>query len=310
MEQANPVHVVGKVGAWTDDGQPASGEMMQQRCNICGCTKSQAIFNEDGIDILRCLHCDHVYSSFKADSHYDKYWGDEVGEGDHSYWSKARARMHQDFFRKFLAEGSGRLLDMGCGLGFFLKAIEPYSKWETYGREISPAAVRYARDTLGLRNVICSRLDDTDLPQSSFSLITMWDVIEHILHPDPVLRHCHSLLKSNGICFIRTPNVYPQLLRARVGRRLRHADRGFTYLQPRDHAHHYSMCSIRRLLERNGFTRIDFLHLHPIQGGFWNRNGVMQAAKNACFHIVRGLAIVTGGHMNLDNLFVVAHKEC
>jgi SAM-dependent methyltransferase len=244
-----------------------------------------------------------------ANSHYDQFWGDEIAESDHSYWSEARARMHQDFVTTFLAESSGRLLDMGCGLGYFLKAIQPYPNWDTYGREISPAAVRYARDTLGLKNVICSRLEDTDLPQDSFNLITMWDVIEHIPTPDPVLRRCHSLLTSDGICFIRTPNVHLQLLRARVGRWLWRRDHGYTYLQPRDHAHHYSMRSIRQLLERNGFTRIEFLHLHPIQGGFGNWSGVTRVVKNTWFQLVRGLTIATAGRMNLDNLFVIARKD-
>lgn len=292
-----------------DNVRPASGRTTQLRCNMCGCTNTKAIFEEDGIDIVRCLNCDHVYSSFLADSHYDKFWGDEIGVGDHSYWSQARTRMHQDFITTCLTEKAGRLLDMGCGLGFFLKAIQPYSNWETYGREISPAAVRYARDTLGLTNVMCSRLEDTDLPQDSFNLITMWDVIEHIPTPDPVLRHCQLLLKRNGICFIRTPNVHLQLLRARVGRWLWRRDHGHTYLQPRDHAHHYSMRSIRELLERNGFTRIEFLHLHPIHSGFGNWSGVTRVVKNTWFQLVRGLAIATAGRMNLDNLFVIARKD-
>ena len=37
------------------------------------------------------------------------------------------------------------------------------------------------------------------------------------------------------------------------------------YLRARDHAHQYSMSSIRKLLERNGFTRIQFVHLPPVQ---------------------------------------------
>jgi SAM-dependent methyltransferase len=217
--------------------------------------------------------------------------------------------MHQDFFDRFLIGRSGRLLDMGCGLGFFLKAMAPYADWKAYGCEISPAAVRYARDTLGLTNVICSRLEDVDLPQSSFDIVTIWDVIEHLLRPDPLLRACHALLREGGICFIRTPNIAVQLPRARLQKLLRGMQPDVAYLQARDHLHHYSMSSIRRLLERNGFSRIEFVHLHPIQGAAVSKSGFLPVMKNTCFEVVRALAVVSRGHLNFNNLFVLAHRD-
>jgi 2-polyprenyl-3-methyl-5-hydroxy-6-metoxy-1,4-benzoquinol methylase len=217
--------------------------------------------------------------------------------------------MYQDFFEKFVVGRSGRFLDMGCGLGFFLKAIAVHSNWEAYGCEISPAAVRYAHKTLGLDNVICSRLEAVDLPQNSFDLITMWDVIDHILWPDPLLRRCHTLLREGGICFLRTPNIWVQLPRARLKKLLRGMRPDLIYLQARDHPHQYSMSSIRRLLERNGFSRVEFVHLHPIRSVSANKRGFLRGVKNVWFEAVRTLATVSGGHLNFDNLFVVAHKE-
>lgn len=279
------------------------------QCLLCGGIRHRPIFSEFGIDILRCCECHHVFSSFAADPHYDGFWGEAVADSDHFYWNKARARMHQDFFKRFLDGRSGRLLDMGCGLGFFLKRIEAYSSWETYGCEISPAAVRYAHKTLGLDNVVCSRLEDINLPQNTFDLITIWDVIEHILRPDPLLRRCHSLLKEGGICFMRTPNISIQLPRARLKKMLRGIQPGLIYLQARDHLHHYSMSSIRKLLMRNGFSRVEFIHLHPIQSISANEGGFLRGVKNVWFEAACALATVSGGRLNFDNLFVVAHKE-
>jgi 2-polyprenyl-3-methyl-5-hydroxy-6-metoxy-1,4-benzoquinol methylase len=277
-------------------------------CLLCGELRHRSIFNEFGIDILRCRRCRHVFSSFAANPHYDEFWGEEITAGDHFYWNKARGRMHQDFFEKFLVGRSGRLLDMGCGLGFFLKAMAPYANWEAQGCEISPAAVRYARDTLGLTNVICSRLEDAELPPRSFDIITIWDVIEHLLSPDPLLKACHTLLKEGGICFIRTPNIFVQLPRARLQKLLRSMQPDVAYLQARDHLHHYSMSSIRRLLERHGFTRIEFVHLHPIEGIAVSKSGFLPGVKNACFEVVRALSVVSRGRLNFDNLFVIAHR--
>ena len=84
---------------------------------------------------------------------------------------------------------------------------------------------------------------------------------------------------------------------------------GVTYLQARDHAHHYSMASLRRLLERNGFSRIEFLHLRPVGSLSTRQRWLRQGLKNLGFEAVRALAVLSRGRLNLDNLFVVARKE-
>jgi SAM-dependent methyltransferase len=219
--------------------------------------------------------------------------------------------MHRDFFERFVEGRSGRLLDMGSGLGFFLKAMARYKEWEAYGCEISPAAVRFAREQLGLDKVQCARLQDADLPRDSFDIIVMWDVLDHMARPDPLLARCRTLLKEDGILFIRTPNVAAQLLRARVVKALGGIRAGMKCLQPSDHPHHYSMRSLTALLRRNGFTGVSFIHLHPVgseSGTRW-RATLTTLVKTMTYQMVRTLAVCTGGRQNLDNLFVIARKS-
>jgi 2-polyprenyl-3-methyl-5-hydroxy-6-metoxy-1,4-benzoquinol methylase len=213
--------------------------------------------------------------------------------------------MYQDFVRTFLTGRSGRLLDIGCGLGYFLRRVSATGSWEGYGSEISPAAVRYAREKLGIANIVCGRPAELELPEQSFDVITLWDVIDHLPAPDPVLQRCRALLRNGGFCFIRTPNVTTQLARARFTKLVRGMQPDLKYLQADHHFHHYSTSSITRLLERNGFAGVEFTHLHPVQAS----NGwFMRRARNLCFDAIRGLAVVTGGRVNLDNLFVLARR--
>jgi 2-polyprenyl-3-methyl-5-hydroxy-6-metoxy-1,4-benzoquinol methylase len=309
----NPTHGVEATRASERFGETTNGNRVRLAplaCLMCGGGQHRVVFTELGIDILRCKSCAHVFSSFRADPHYSGFWGGEVAPGVHHYWSKARARMHRDFFKRFIEGRAGRLLDMGSGLGFFLKAMAAYQDWDAYGCEISPAAVKHAREHLGLENVICSPLQDADLPHGSFDIITLWDVLDHIPRPDPLLSHAHALLKSGGILFIRTPNVATQLLRARVMKAVAGVQPEKGYLQGADHPHHYSMRSIRALLNRNGFADVAFIHLHPIgsvSGTGW-KPMLVGPLKTMSYQGLRALAVCTGGRLNFDNLFVVGRK--
>jgi 2-polyprenyl-3-methyl-5-hydroxy-6-metoxy-1,4-benzoquinol methylase len=262
---------------------------------------------DSGIAVLRCRECGHVFSSYHFDTHYKGFWGDEVPDAG-LYWKHARVGMYREFQRTFVAGRSGRLLDMGAGLGFFLKEMASYPSWESYGSEISDAAVRYAREELGLTRVACTRLEESGWPDGSFDIVTMWDVIDHLPAPDPVLKRCHALLKDGGICFIRTPNISLQLLRARWRKFWGGTRPGTIYLQARDHAHHYSPASIRTLLTRNGFTPIRFIHLRPIATSPEGKRRIVPGVRALGFEAVRALDVLTGRRLNFDNLFVVATK--
>jgi SAM-dependent methyltransferase len=217
--------------------------------------------------------------------------------------------MYAGFCEQFIIGKSGRLLDVGCGLGFFVKALEPFQDWQTVGCEISDAAVQFARTRLGLANVM--RLDKTgelDFPPNSFDIVTLWDVLEHLPCPDPLLINLRSILKQEGLLFLHTPNVQVQLLKARLKKLLKGMQPGLYYLEAKDHVHLYSMRSIRRLLERNGFSRVAFVHLPPIQGVAGSRSRFPIIVKNQWFWCAKAAFDLSFGLVNVDNLFVVAEK--
>jgi 2-polyprenyl-3-methyl-5-hydroxy-6-metoxy-1,4-benzoquinol methylase len=284
--------------------QPAVG----QACPLCGGLQHRSVFTEFDIVILQCRQCRHVFSSYPSEPHYENFWGDQVDDSDHLYWKTSRARMYEDFFRRFIAGRSGRLLDMGSGLGFFLTLMARYPSWESYGSEISSAAVRYAREKLGLVNVECTKLEDSQWPQGSFDIVTIWDVLDHVLYPDPFLRRCRALLKEGGFCFIRVPNVAMHLPRARMKKLLWGMRSNMRYLQARDHPHHYSASSVRTVLERNGFVQIQFMHLRPVDSIAHPGNPLARGLRDVWFQAVRALDVLSRGRLNYDNLFVIARK--
>ena len=208
---------------------------MNRKCIICGESRSDVVFEEFDIDILGCQTSGHVFSSYQADQYHNGYFGEEVASEDQFWWDQAHEKMYDDFCDRFMVGKSGELLDVGCGLGYFVRRISSFPNWEVVGYEISKAAVEFAQDKLGLENVLHGRAEEADFPERNFDIITMWDVIEHIPNPDPMLSHLSSLLKDDGFLFLHTPNVHIQLPKARITKLLRGMNPRLHYLEAKDH---------------------------------------------------------------------------
>ncbi|MGQ0720850.1 MAG: class I SAM-dependent methyltransferase [Candidatus Eiseniibacteriota bacterium] len=279
-------------------------------CLLCGGEAHDVVFREFGVDVLRCRRCAHVFSAHDGASDYEGYWGDRVVDAGEFYWDRAHGAIWQDFFARFVAgRPPGRLLDVGCGLGYFVRAMQrSFPEWETEGWEISPAAVRHAREVLAVRNVHQGRIEPGTLPEGRFDVVTLWDVLEHLREPDPLLRALRAALKPDGRLYLHTPNVDVQVPKAKIKRLLRGMKAGVHYLEARDHLHLYSPRTVRMLLERCGFADVSVFHQRPIQSVSGSRSALLRAAKNAGFAGARVLDGVTGGRLNLDNLHVTARR--
>lgn len=284
--------------------------MPVKTCIVCGGSGSSVVFSEMGIDMLRCSQCGHVFSSFEAEQAYDGYFGyDTEGPGDTFWWDQAHVKMCDDFCSRFVAGRSGRLLDIGCGMGFFLKSMEEYPSWEALGYEISPVAVAFARDRLGLSNVEQGDVLESGMDSRSFDLVTMWDVIEHIPDPDPILSFVNRILADEGLFFLHTPNASIQLPKAKLKRLLKGSREGVHYLEARDHVNLYTASTLKAVLGRNGFNRVDFTHLRPIQSVSGGKARALILLKNLWYWMAVAIFLLSRKKVNLDNLFVLARKK-
>ncbi|NIP99069.1 MAG: methyltransferase domain-containing protein, partial [Nitrospinaceae bacterium] len=136
----------------------------------------------------------------------------------------------------------GKLLDIGCGAGFFLDAARDRG-WTPYGIDIVPDFVRFARDELRLSHVHCLPLEQTEFADDFFDAVVLWDLIEHLPHPGACLREIHRILRPGGLVVLWTPNVKNAVyLKARWY--------GYT---PTQHLYFFSPRTLARLLEGSGF---------------------------------------------------------
>lgn len=273
-------------------------------CPWCGSRRARLIWVEAGYGYVRCT-CGGVFSNL-SEAEYQRarhnVWNEEVTDAATlAFYGAARERAHADFLDRHPPAGNGRLLDVGCGLGFFLARAQERG-WNVHGVDTSPAWVEHANARLGAHRVELATVDEAGVTPGSFALVTAWDVIEHVFEPVPFLARLRALLAPGGRLFIRTPNlayVYP-VYAAR--RRLLGHD---VELGPTNHVVYFTAATMRRALAQAGLRASAWPALVPPQVALapngraapTDRERRIVAAKNQYARLAGGLARATGGRL-------------
>lgn len=98
----------------------------------------------------------------------------------------------------------GKLLDVGCGNGSFLKLARSCG-WEVVGLDPDPKAIQNAKN-YGLEAYI-GGIEYFTGEEELFDFISLNHVIEHVHNPVATLKSCYALLKPGGRLWVETPNI-------------------------------------------------------------------------------------------------------
>jgi len=127
---------------------------------------------------------------------------------------KRVAMYEQEIARIEKFKSSGRVLDVGCGIGVFLEKFSA-QKWDRYGVDVSDVAIKEAR----ARGIKVREFHEAyDYPDSFFDVIIFRGSLQLIPAPFSVIRKCIDLLAPGGyLIFLATPNsnsIYYRRFRA------------------------------------------------------------------------------------------------
>jgi SAM-dependent methyltransferase len=244
------------------DGAPHSVEVP---CSLCGSRRARTLFDRPRLSdlmgqadfiastdrfseygrIVRCRDCGFVYTSPRpAAETLQRGYGDCVDE-DYIQQSSSRsinAHLSLSTIKRFVRKG--RLLELGCAVGYFLNAAR--ADFEVEGVEPSAWACRIARERFRLE-VSAESIEGASRPPGVFDVVAMIDVIEHLADPVGALRRAAQWLRPGGVLYLVTPDIrsLSALLMGRYWWGLRPA-----------HLQYFDRASLRRALGQAGLEPV------------------------------------------------------
>ena len=100
--------------------------------------------------------------------------------------------------------GNGRLVDVGCASGKFLRQMHAVG-WDVAGIEIDADAAARARAVTP--SIVVGDPATVTLPAASVDLVTAFHVLEHLPDPLGALRNMLGWLAPGGLIIVEVPNV-------------------------------------------------------------------------------------------------------
>jgi SAM-dependent methyltransferase len=268
-------------------------------CPVCRQRGATGIRRVEAYAVLGCSNCGLHYSDPMTPADDDWYAGEGdyrrcLGEAAAETLSRVyRSRLDEDSpdiqwlgpnHLAFLAarpNAGGRLLDVGCGEGTFLRyALRSY---DVDGIELDERAVERARSALGdrVRRVTVEQLAGEER-NARYDVVTLFEVLEHVADPLGTLRTCRALLRPGGFLVLSVPNRH----------RPRADDDPVDW--PPNHLTRWTERALRMALESAGFD-IDTLHARKSSRyGYWEAAWLLPGRFPGAFRRLGGSEVGRG----------------
>lgn len=172
------------------------------QCLISGSTDLQRLKGYEEPNLVKSKPLGFVFSKSiptgeELVKHYEKYSRED-------YLSPVTIKRYDELLAMFEKyRKTNRILDVGCGVGYFLQHAATKG-WEVYGTEFTDAAVASCE----AKGILMKQgpLSTDWYEKESFDVITSFEVLEHINNPVPEVSNFYKLLRKGGVLYFTTPN--------------------------------------------------------------------------------------------------------
>lgn len=237
-------------------------------CPLCNSTVTSIIHIFDPFHVVSCSECGMIYLNPRLKQELI----DSLYRGD-TYFSRSKDTGYEDYgfqeqslrmtFRRFLSEldrrgiTGGRLLEVGCGYGYFLEEAKDFFP-SLAGTELSEKAGMLAKQRTGA-DIFIGDVDAMSADSRDFDTVVLINVIEHIYAPVSFLSALAKRMKSSGTIVLATPDIgsfWHRIMKS-----------NWPSFKIPEHIAFYNERTLTSLLEKSGFrniSQIPFPHAFPL----------------------------------------------
>jgi 2-polyprenyl-3-methyl-5-hydroxy-6-metoxy-1,4-benzoquinol methylase len=213
------------------------------RCIVCQSAATTLCFTANLTRYYQCQGCSVVFTNQVPQTVYED-WSKSPGYTRwEEYLDNVFTRIVHDIQR---FKPDGRVLEIGSSLGYLLRPLIA-AGFDAEGIEPSRFAVDYCRQR-GLK-VTEGYFDSSIYRDSTFDIVILNHVLEHVPNPSAFLGEVRTVLKTRGIVFVSLPNfgsIEAQILRQR-----------WRFLMPEEHYVQFTPRTLSAFLSAHGFDVVD-----------------------------------------------------
>ena len=246
------------------------------KCPACYAESAAPSWAYGEFSVVRCRSCDLEFSvPLKAAplEYYADHSADYVAESYEAIHPGYQFIIHKiDEATSLLDAGKRRVIDIGCGCGYLLIALQRRG-YQCLGIDFNEHLVRVAIERFGIQ----ARVDRVECLLSlgqTFDLAILSNVLEHVEKPRELLENIRKILNPGGLVVVEIPNrnwtsIGQSLQRGTCDRK--------NY--PPHHITFWSTASLAKALSSSGFEVVECVHrpfddMNRVETFLRNRVGV------------------------------------
>ena len=223
-----------------------------------------------GFDVIACAICGFRHALPLPDpaeleqAYREAYYTQEkptflAHAAEDQEWAALSFRDRLESFERILPRERRRILDIGCGPGFFLKTAKERG-WQVKGLEPSRQAAGHARG-LGLDVAEDFFNARTAATLGHFDVVHLNNVLEHVPNPIELVGFARDMLTPGGILCLNVPNDFtPFQAGARAALSLSE-----WWVAPPHHLNYFDFESLSHLVSAAGFTVSERMTSFPME---------------------------------------------